>query len=71
MDKKNEFIEKVSLLLTRYVIQDKFNKIDTSTARLHIANSIYLILDEMNRQPNPEHVKDVKNEQTEQESIPG
>lgn len=47
MNKKEEFIDRLSQNLTRFHIIDKFNKIDTQVARFKIAEMCYGVLEQM------------------------
>jgi hypothetical protein len=47
MDKRKEFIERLSQGLMRFNIQDKFGQMDTKIARLKIAEYAYQVLEEI------------------------
>ena len=43
-EKKNLFVERLSMGISRFKIQDRFNQIDSHTARFKIAEYAYLVL---------------------------
>lgn len=47
MNKKQEFIDKMSENLTRFQIVDKFHQMDTKVARFKIAEMCYNVLEQM------------------------
>ncbi len=50
MNKEEEFIERLGLALRRFIIHDRFNKIDSNIARLAIAKHVYTILCDMSKE---------------------
>lgn len=50
MDKRKEFIERLSQNLLRFNIQDKFGQMDSKIARLKIAEMAYQTLEQISRE---------------------
>jgi hypothetical protein len=60
MNKKQEFIDRLSQNLTRFQIVDKFHQMDTHTARFKIAEMCYNIMEQMLKEQNKEDEKIAK-----------